>query len=90
MRYVEADILDEEDDDDDEDDKVGNKVTAPTPNKKPKASRKDETSMKAEDIEEPAMKEADDLPVNSNSKSSKKETKKTNNKRKKGRKGRTA
>ena len=90
MRYVEADILDEEDDDDVEDDKVGNKVTAPTPNKKPKALKQHKTSTKAEDTEEPAMKEADDLPANSKSKPSKKETKKSNNKRKKGRKGRTA
>ena len=41
VRYVEADILDEEDDGDGqelnmESDRVGNKVMAPTPNKKTK------------------------------------------------------
>ena len=93
VRYVEADILDEEDDGDGqelnmESDRVGNKVMAPTPNKKPKVLRKQKAGTKVKDTEEPVVKEVDDLPESSRSKSSKKETKKANKKGKKGTKGR--
>lgn len=87
MRYVEAE--EDESNDVEEVDKHSDheavNIPAPTPNKKPKVSRKRKTT-KAEDIEEVEMAvKGDDLPESSKSKSTNSESKKT---KKTGRKGR--
>lgn len=93
MRYVEADIPSDDKDIDDEEVNTGssnaaNKHVEPTPKKKRRVSRKQNTDTKLEDSEKTAVK-GDNVQEKRKSKSVKKEAKNTNKEKKnKGRKGR--
>ena len=94
MRYVEAEVLSEEDGSDaeqvskDSNSETNMAAAMPSPVKKPKVSKKDETTTLVEDMESNNVKEGQIIQKSSKPKTTKKEAKKKKKSKKKtGKKG---